>query len=384
MRMQRVLAAGAASLFLAAAAVAAVAAQDGGLTDKLRSGTDVSVATGETIDHDLYAFGGRVTIDGTINGDLVASGGQVMVAGTVTGDVIAAGGTVDVRGQVNGDVRLAGGTVTVDGGVTEDVLAAGGQVRIASNASVGEDVFASAGQLSIDGTVQGSVRGGAGTYTKSGTIGGTEDVTITPQAQPTAENRVLDAVRYVLAVVALGLLALWAAPRLFRRAETVLVREPATALGWGLLSLVGWVVAIVLVAIAVLVLAVILGLLGFGSLLTIAIAVGVVVFLGLIVAFAVLAGFVADAVVGFAAARAIAGRGVVAEGDRITSRDVWLLIVGAAIVAVLASLPVVGPVIKLVAVLLGLGAIAAAWWSARRPRGRGPTAAEPVAVRPTA
>jgi cytoskeletal protein CcmA (bactofilin family) len=384
MRMQRVLAAGAASLFLAAAAVAAVAAQDGRLTDKLRSGTDVSVATGETIDHDLYAFGGRVTIDGTINGDLVASGGQVMVAGTVTGDVIAAGGTVDVRGQVNGDVRLAGGTVTVDGGVTEDVLAAGGQVRIASNASVGEDVFASAGQLSIDGTVQGSVRGGAGTYTKSGTIGGTEDVTITPQAQPTAENRVLDAVRYVLAVVALGLLALWAAPRLFRRAETVLVRQPATALGWGLLSLVGWVVAIVLVAIAVLVLAVILGLLGFGSLLTIAIAVGVVVFLGLIVAFAVLAGFVADAVVGFAAARAIAGRGVVAEGDRITSRDVWLLIVGAAIVAVLASLPVVGPVIKLVAVLLGLGAIAAAWWSARRPRGGGPAAAEPVAVRPTA
>jgi cytoskeletal protein CcmA (bactofilin family) len=384
MRMQRVLAAGAASLFLAAAAVAAVAAQDGGLTDKLRSGTDVSVATGETIDHDLYAFGGRVTIDGTINGDLVASGGLVVVAGTVTGDVIAAGGTVDVRGQVNGDVRLAGGAVRVDGGVTEDVLAAGGQVRIASNASVGEDVFASAGQLSIDGTVQGSVRGGAGTYTKSGTIGGTEDVTITPQAQPTAENRVLDAVRYVLAVVALGVIALWAAPRLFRRAETVLVREPATALGWGLLSLVGWVVAIVLVAITVLVLAVILGLLGFGSLLTIAIAVGVVVFLGLIVAFAVLAGFVADAVVGFAAARAIAGRGVVAEGDRITSRDVWLLIVGAAIVAVLASLPVVGPVIKLVAVLLGLGAIAAAWWSARRRRGGGPATAEPVAVRPTA
>ena len=46
---------------------------------------------------------------------------------------------------------------------------------------MGGDVIAGTGQLTIDGAVTGNVLARTGTYAKAGTIGGTEDVTITPR-----------------------------------------------------------------------------------------------------------------------------------------------------------------------------------------------------------
>ena len=62
-----------------------VAVAQGAVSDKLRTGNTVTVAAGETVSNDLYAFAGTVRIDGTVDGDLVASGGLVDVTGTVTG-----------------------------------------------------------------------------------------------------------------------------------------------------------------------------------------------------------------------------------------------------------------------------------------------------------
>ena len=84
-----------------------VALAQGAVIDKLRTGNTVTVAAGETVSNDLYAFAGTVRVDGTVNGDLVASGGLVDVTGTVTGDVLAAGGSVTISGTVAGDARLA-------------------------------------------------------------------------------------------------------------------------------------------------------------------------------------------------------------------------------------------------------------------------------------
>jgi hypothetical protein len=66
-----------------------------------RQGDVVTVGAGQTINDDLYAFGGTVDIQGRINGDVVASGGTVTIhgQGSVTGDLLAAGGTTTVRGR---------------------------------------------------------------------------------------------------------------------------------------------------------------------------------------------------------------------------------------------------------------------------------------------
>src|SRR6476661_4082669 len=90
-------------LFLAAAASIAllvilvgVAFAQGAISDKLRSGDAVTIAAGQTVSNDLYAFAGTVRVDGTVDGDLVAAGGLIDIAGTVTGDVLAAGGSVNI------------------------------------------------------------------------------------------------------------------------------------------------------------------------------------------------------------------------------------------------------------------------------------------------
>ena len=180
----RLLKAAAASVAMLAI-LTGVAVAQGAVSDKLRTGNTVTIAAGETVSNDVYAFAGTVRVDGTVDGDLVASGGLVDVAGTVTGDVLAAAGSVNISGTVGGDTRIAGGTLTVGGAIKEDLLATGGQLTVTSSGTVGEDLIAGTGQLTIDGAVTGNVLAQTGTYTKAGTIGGTEDVTITARDEST-------------------------------------------------------------------------------------------------------------------------------------------------------------------------------------------------------
>jgi cytoskeletal protein CcmA (bactofilin family) len=335
----------------------------GAVNDKLRSGDAVIVAAGETVSHDLYAFAGTVRVEGTVDGDLVASGGLVDVSGTVTGDVLAAGGSVNITGTVNGDTRIAGGTLSVGGAIKEDLLATGGQLTVTSSGTVGEDLIAGTGQLTIDGAVTGNVLARTGTYTKAGTIGGTEDVTITsrgdqaaepgqPGAAPTATQQVIDAVRHFLVVVLVGALLIWFAPRAYATMKTTLQQRPLPSAGWGVVAFIGFVVLLIVVLIVMILLAIVFGLLGFSELVGIDILGGTVAILGASLAFSVVAGYVADALVGVALAS------LVMRGENTSRwRELAVLAVGAAVVVLVSSLPIVGPWVKLVVILLGLGAV---------------------------
>jgi cytoskeletal protein CcmA (bactofilin family) len=341
-----------------------VALAQGVIGEKLRSGDTVTIAAGETVPDDLYAFGGTVRVDGTVDGDLIASGGVVDVTGTVTGDVLAAGGNVNITGTVDGDTRIAGGTLSVGGAITEDLVATGGQLTVTSSGTVGGDLIAGTGQLTIDGAVTGNVLAQTGTYTKAGTIDGTEDVTIVRRdGQPgqlgaarTPTEQVIDAVRHFLVVVLAGALLIWFAPRAYASMKTALQERPLPSAGWGIVAFCGFVVLLIVVLIVMTLFAIALGLLGFGDLVGLDILSGIVAILGATLAFAVVAGYVADALVGVALAS------LVMRGENSTRwRELAVLAVGAAVVVLGSSLPIVGPWVKLVVVLLGLGAVLIAW-----------------------
>ena len=349
-----------------------------GASEKFRSGDSVTIAAGETVSNDLYAFAGTVQVDGTVDGDLVASGGLIDITGTVTGDVLAAGGRVNITGTVGGDTRIAGGTLSVGGAIAEDLLAAGGQLTVTSSGTVGEDLIAGTGQLTIDGTVTGDVLARTGTYTKAGTVGGTEDVTITarddqtgqpsePDAATTATRQVIDGVRHFLVVVLVGALMIWFAPRPYAAMKSALRQRPLPAAGWGIVAILGYVALLIVVLIGMILLALVFGLLGFSDLIGINFLGGLVAILGASLAFAVVAGYVADALVGVVLA------GLVMRGENASRwRELAVLAAGAAVVILLSSLPIVGPWVKLVVILLGLGAVLMAW---RRPRGTDAVAA---------
>ena len=324
------------------------------------------VPANESVDGDLYLVGGTVTMDGNVDGDLTVVGGQVTVNGTVTGDVLAAGGMISIGGTIEGDLRQAGGQTTLGGDVGEDVLAAGGQVTVASTGQIGGDLIVAGGDISVDGAVDGSIEASAGAYDRTGSVGGTERVVVgdPDDETETAVEPIGDAISHFVALLVLGALAIWLVPRTVNGAEAKLRERPLLSLGGGVAALVGYFVFIIVAILLIVLTSIVFGVLSLESLVGLAVTSGVLGILVVSFLLAVAVGFGADIVVALAVAR-LTGRG--GMGNR--WRELTLFAIGAAVVVIVTSLPVVGGVAKLLVVLFGLGALALGvygTWRARR------------------
>jgi cytoskeletal protein CcmA (bactofilin family) len=208
-------------LAVALVSLPAAAAQQTELGGKVRSGREVTIPAGETVQGDLVATGGTVRVDGRVDGDLVASAGQVTVAGTVTGDVLVGAGSTTISGDIGGDLRAGTGQARIEGRVGEDVLLGAGQATITSSARIGGDLIFGSGRMQMDGEVAGNVLGSTGDYTKGGSVRGTEKVNVRqPEAarEPTLADRAVDVLRRYVSVLVIGVLLLWLLPRVLRDA----------------------------------------------------------------------------------------------------------------------------------------------------------------------
>jgi hypothetical protein len=233
-----------------------------------------------------------------------------------------------------------------------------------ANGQIGGDLLFATSDATLEGNVTGGIVGSASSYARRGSVGGSESVTLGQRQGEPATNRTvnlaLDALRQFVAVVGFGLLGLLFLPRGTRAASAVLRSRPLPALGVGVLALIGYVIAIVLLFVAVFLGAFVFGIFGFEGLAGINLFGGVVAALGLIVAFIVFVAFVGDAIVGLALGRLIAAPE--------TSRwaDVLRLIVGSAIVVLVTSFPGIGDGAKLLVVLAALGAVSLAFMERRQ------------------
>jgi len=339
----------------------------------IRNG-DVTVASGETINDDLYVFGGNIAINGTINGDLIAAGNSISVDGTVTGDVIAAGQTVAIRGQVGGSVRGAGSSIVVDGKITDDLLFAGNEVTILSNGRVGRDAIVAATNATISGQVGRDLQAGSTNVKIDGGIGGnvlasvdrlqltdratvggnlkytskteaqianTSSVKGTIERQTPANDRaplvtgpaalVLEWLKGLIGLLILGILVVFFFPGFSRRAGEALVHSPWLTLAIGGLVLVGLpILAVVFFAVGAL--------------------IG-----GWWIGFVVLALLV----VALALSIPVAAVGIGGALLRIARRPVpvWFaLLIGLIVLLLVALIPILGGIVIFCALLFGMGA----------------------------
>ncbi|HET6745275.1 MAG TPA: hypothetical protein VFH90_05415 [Candidatus Limnocylindria bacterium] len=339
------------------------------LGGKLRTGDIVTVPADEQVADDLYVFAGTATIDGDVDGDLMAFGGQVLVNGAVTGDLVVAGGNVSVAGEVDGDARVAGGQLNVGGSIGEDLVAAGGQATLAGGSTVAGDLIVSGGAVTIAGNVTGNIEASAGTYNRSGTVGGSEHVVLSEdspgQPAPTAGDKVLNALRHFVILLILGALAVWLVPRALRASDETLRREPLLSVGGGFATLLAYIVFVIAAILLMVLLAIAFGLLQIAALVVIELITGFLAISIVTFVFVLAVAYVVDLVVGLALGR------LVASGPYANRwQELGVLAAGAAVVVVATSLPVIGGVAKLVVICLGLGAMAVAAW--RRWRGRPP------------
>ncbi len=146
---------------------------------ELVAGSAVTIAADELLDDDLYAMGSAVEIAGDVTRDVFAMAGTVTVDGRVGGDVTAMAGTIRASGPVAGSLRVAGGTVEVTGPIGWDLAVLGaGSVTVGPSATVAHDVaLLGGGSLTLEGTVNGDVRGNVGTLVLRGHVKGDIDVT---------------------------------------------------------------------------------------------------------------------------------------------------------------------------------------------------------------
>ncbi len=111
----------------------------------------------EVVEENLYAAGAAVHLSGRVNADALIAGGNVTVTGDVTEDLMAAGGTLLLLGNVGEDLRAAGGNITLFGDVGGEVVAVGGLISVSPDAVISGDAFVSGGTVVIDGIINGDV-----------------------------------------------------------------------------------------------------------------------------------------------------------------------------------------------------------------------------------
>jgi cytoskeletal protein CcmA (bactofilin family) len=339
----------------------------------IRSG-DVTIATTETIEDDLYAFGTNIAINGTIHGDLIAAGNFITIDGNVTGDVIAAGQSVVIRGTVGGTVRAAGSRVVLDGKVTDDLLAAGNELTIMSNGRVGRDAIVGAQNATISGQIGRDLQAGSSNVKIDGGVGGnvlatvdrlqlTDRATVGGYLKYTSKNEaqiantssvkgtierqtpepgraplvtgpaalVLEWLKGLIGLLILGILVVFFFPGFARRAGEALVRSPWLTLAIGALVLIGLpILAVVFFAVGAL--------------------IG-----GWWIGFVVLSLFV----VVLALSIPVAAVGVGGAVLRVARRPVpvWLaLIIGLVVLLLVALIPILGGIVIFCALLFGMGA----------------------------
>ncbi|MGE5553351.1 MAG: hypothetical protein ACM3XZ_05450 [Betaproteobacteria bacterium] len=130
------------------------------------------VDKGRTVKGDLYAAAQTIIVDGTVTGDLVAAGQTVVVNGRVDGSVLAAGSQVTLNGPIGENVRVAGATVTITNKVGRNASLAGSDLILTSSSELGGGLLAGASRLELRGRVADDVLAGAETLLLGGKVGG--------------------------------------------------------------------------------------------------------------------------------------------------------------------------------------------------------------------
>ncbi len=128
-----------------------------------------NVTISKPVYEDLYIAGGTININAPVHGDLVIAGGTIIINDTVTNDILLIGGEVTFNGFAGDDLRCAGGNLRISKNVAGDLVITGGTVIIDKGVTIG-GLLASGGRMTVDGNVNGEVKGAFGELYLNGTM----------------------------------------------------------------------------------------------------------------------------------------------------------------------------------------------------------------------
>jgi hypothetical protein len=342
------------------------------------SGQQTAV-TDDVTQNDLMTAGRTVRVGAEVKGDVAAAGSDVTVSAPVSGYVMSAGRTVSVEAPVGNDLWAAGERVSIDSPVGNNAMVAGQTVRLQPGATIGHDAKLAGDEVRSEGRIVHDLTIGARRAEIGGDIGGVvhasaNRVTVLPNAivrgdlivrapEPPVISpgaQVMGNVDFqrtgggrwwlgwpalwmclFLSLLALNLIGLYVAPMWFSRVAETLRTRP-------LLSLLAGVVVLIAVPIVIAILLITV----------IGIPLAVILTAAYIIALVLSAAFVSYRI----------GLWVFDRLHR-TGVSRWAaMLVGAFLISLAISLPMVGGLIALAVVLIGAGALAVEWRDHRRLR----------------
>jgi cytoskeletal protein CcmA (bactofilin family) len=364
-----------------------------------------------TVKGDLIVFGGTIEINGTVEGDLISAGQTVTVRGTVADDARIAGQvlTLDSEARVGDDVMAAGFSIEGKKGssVDGDFIYGGYQALLAGD--VAQDLTVGVGGLQLSGSIGGDVKaevgeveegppptffmsfmpnvpampsvpmgltvdegariGGKLDYTSAsewsipaGVVAGAitrhepeieveEEVVVSPAKR--AGEWFLRHLRRLVTLLLVGLLIVWVVPGWTKRVAGALQAKPLPSLGWGVVSIAAFILALLVLLILTIIVAVILGTVTLGGLAGTTAWIGGLTMALLVFFFSIAVTYITKVVVSFLGGRLILAR---LKPDWADGR-IWPLVVGVVLFVIITAIPVLGWLVNLVVVLLGLGAL---------------------------
>lgn len=134
------------------------------------------ISSGEIIKDNYFWAGSVFDFKGHALKDLILLGKEVNVRGIVEGDVIALAQKIRIEGEVKGNIRAVGEVVSLGGKIGKNATLAGKYVEIPKSAEIGWDLVLAGQRLSIEGKINGDIKGGAGETILGGEIGGSADL----------------------------------------------------------------------------------------------------------------------------------------------------------------------------------------------------------------
>ena len=326
---------------------------------------------------DVLRFAPEIRIVEPIGRDLIAAGGNIEINKPVAQDLIALGGTIIINAPIDGDVRVFGGNVVLNNIVSGNVAIFSGNTNLSADSEIGGSVFLFSGKANLDGLIGGHLKSRTGELYLSGKVLGDADITI-PESESFSlghsgaiggnlnyksgeivsdkiqekvggevnfskleQSKKFDHFWFFLKIVSLfgmlvlGLVLVSLFPRALRQVVTQTIKSPANDWLWGF---------VILVAAPILVVLLVLTIIGFPLALVLA---------GLYVIALYLAKIMVGIIVGTYIVGAIKGK------DKIVNTSlVLIMVVGIVAFWLIASIPVLGKIISLLAVVWGLGVIA--------------------------
>ncbi len=297
--------------------------------------TGGTVAVSKRIGQNFYGAAGKLFVNDVVGRNARVTGGQVTFSqvSEVVGNVTAAGGEVTLNGKVRGHVLIAGGRVLIDAIVGGDVEATGGQVELGPNARIGGKLrYASREPLKRDPAAQ--VQGAVETFAPPGGWPVPENV---EHGMGRAGGWIWTTGLMLLAAVLVALL-----PNFYLGVANTLRRHAGKSL------LVGFITFVCVPVAALLFLITIIG-----------VPLGLLTVLAYLLL--LLVGYVSTGIsIGdWALQRAKS------DASQSMLRRIFSAIIGVLIVSLLARIPWLGGWVVVVALLVGLGALALQIWQLR-------------------